>query len=179
MSTIDHVRSETIEEIDTHDEVDGLQKLEAALFIAGRFLSVKELVALTDLNPVMLRKLLDDLRDKYETSGLRIVQRDELWKMDVASDHVGMVNRLATGNSEFSKAEQETLAIIAYKQPIKQSVLIKIRGNKGYEHVAKFVTLGLVNKKKVGHTAVLSLTESFYDYFNLDSEEGVRILEDG
>ena len=90
--------------------------------------------------------------------------------MDVSHEHVGIVNRLATGSAEFTRAEQETLAIIAYKQPIKQSVVIKIRGNKAYDHINNFAGRGLIVKRKEGHTAILTLSDSFYDYFNLDKE---------
>ncbi len=159
---------ETIEQLDSARELDNLRKLEAALFVSGKFMNLKELVSLTDLNPILLRKLLGDLESKYRGSGIGIVQKDELWKMDVASDFVYMVNRLATGSSEFTKAEQETLAIIAYKQPMKQSVLIKIRGNKAYDHINRFVEMGLIVKKKIGHTYDLSLSDSFYDYFNVE-----------
>lgn len=164
------MRAETLEELDSEREREALRKIEAALFISGRYLSVKELVSLTDVNPILLRKLLDDLVDKFKESGIQIVKREDLWKMDVAEDHVGMVNKLATGSSEFTKAEQETLAIIAYKQPMKQSVLIKIRGNKAYDHVKDFVKLGLVSKKRVGHTSELNLTDAFYDYFSLEKK---------
>ena len=161
------------DEVDSVRELENLRKLQAALFVSGKFMSLKELVSLTDLNPILLRKLLGDLETKYRGSGVEIVQKEELWKMDVASDFVYMVNRLATGSSEFTKAEQETLAIIAYKQPMKQSILIKIRGNKAYDHVSKFVEMGLITKKKAGHTADLSLSDSFYDYFSV--ERGVKL----
>ena len=172
--TIDNTQltGETPADADSLREQEHVRKLEAALFIAGKFLSVKELVALTDINPILLRKLLVDLSDGYKGSGIEIVQKEDLWKMDVHADFSYMVNRLATGSSEFSKAEQETLAIIAYKQPMKQSVLVKIRGNKAYEHIANFVSLGLVAKKKAGHTAELSLSELFYDYFNVERRDG-------
>jgi len=91
--------------------------------------------------------------------------------MDVAPEYTNIINKLATGSSEFSKAEQETLAIIAYKQPMKQSVLVKIRGNKSYDHIKRFTELGLINKKKLGHTAELTLSEQFYDYFHVGKEE--------
>ncbi len=159
---------ETIDEMDNAREIDNLRKLEAALFVSGKFMNLKELVSLTDLNPIILRKLLGDLETKYRGSGIEVVQKEDLWKMDVAYDFVYMINRLATGSSEFTKAEQETLAIIAYKQPMKQSVLIKIRGNKAYDNVAKFVEMGLIIKKKVGHTYDLSLSDSFYDYFSVE-----------
>ncbi len=164
------ISSKTADELDSAKEFENIKKVEAALFIAGRFLSLQELVALTDVNPILLRKALEELTDKYKDSGIKIIAKDSLWKMDVAQEFAEMVNKLATGSSEFSKAEQETLAIVAYKQPLKQSVLIKIRGNKAYEHVKKFTELGLINKKKLGHTAELTLTEEFHDYFHLNKE---------
>ena len=167
------VSKESIEEIDNAIEAENQRKVEAALFIAGKFMSLPELVALTNVNPILLRRILENLADKYKDSGIEIVNKNELWKMDVAQEYIDMVNKLATGNSEFTKAEQETLAILAYKQPIKQSVIIKIRGNKGYDHVKKFVEMALINKKKTGHTYELSLSESFYDYFSLNREDDI------
>lgn len=165
------VTTKSIEDIDDEGENASLKKVEAALFIAGRFLSLKELVSLTDVNPILLRKMLQDLEEKYKDSGIEIVRKEDMWKMDVAQEFVEMVNKLATGSSEFSKAEQETLAIIAYKQPIKQSVVVKIRGNKAYDHISNFVSLGLVNKKRAGHTSELSLTDAFHDYFQVNKQE--------
>ena len=174
------ISNKSAEEIDEEIEKGNARKVEAALFVAGRFLSVKELVALTDVNPILLRKILEDLADKYKGSGIEIISKNESWKMDVSADYMYMVNKLATGSSEFGRAEQETLAIIAYKQPIKQSVIVKIRGNKAYDHIRKFAELGLVTKKKAGRTSELSLSEEFYDYFNvmkgdeLKGEEGMN-----
>lgn len=168
---MDELSRESIAELDEARERDNIRKVEAALFVSGKFMSLKELVALTDINPLLLRDILRTLEEKYKGKGVEIIRREELWKMDVHPDFVYMVNRLATGNSEFTKAEQETLAIIAYKQPIKQSTLIKIRGNKAYDHVAKFVEMGLIMKKKTGHTADISLSESFYNYFNVTDKD--------
>lgn len=171
------LRRESMEEIDAEREQESLRKVEAALFVAGRFLSLQELVALTEVNPLMLRKILGDLGDAYKNSGIEIVQKNDLWKMDVAGDYTWIVNKLATGSAEFSKAEQETLAIIAYKQPMKQSVLIKIRGNKAYDHVAKFVEMGLISKKRSGHTSELTLTDDFHEYFSVPRGEHIGNID--
>src|SRR3989344_4380908 len=136
-------------------------------------MTLQELVALTDVNPILLKKILGDLQDKYKDFGITIIRRDNAYKMDVSESFVFLVNKLATGSSEFSKAEQETLAMIAYKQPIKQSVVIKIRGNKAYDHIKNFVSQGLLNKKKFGHTSDLTLTDKFYDYFHLNKSENI------
>ena len=164
----------TIDEIDYERETENKKKVEAALFISGRFLSIQELIALTDINPILLKKLLEDLKDNYKDSAIEITQRNNLWKMDVANEYAYMVGRLASGSSEFTKAEQETLAVVAYKQPIKQSVLIKMRGNKAYDHIKKFVDMNLITKKKIGHTAELNLTENFYEYFHLNKDDKIQ-----
>jgi segregation and condensation protein B len=163
----------TIEEIDRLKELENMKILEAVLFVSARFLNMQDLITYTDLNPLVINELIEKLNKRYskENSALEIVEKNGMWKMDVKPDYSYLINKLATGSAEFSKAEQGTLAIIAYKQPIKQSVIIKIRGNKAYDHIKKFADLGLVVKKKQGHTHELSLSDEFYDYFNLEYSE--------
>jgi len=148
---------------------ENLKKLEAVFFVSGRFLNMQELISLTDLDPIIIKESIERLQKKYnkQESAIEIIEKSGLWKMDVGQEYSSVINKLATGSSEFSKAEQETLAIIAFKQPIKQSVMVKIRGNKAYDHVKKFSDLGLIKKKKIGHTSELSLRDDFYDYFNI------------
>lgn len=163
--------SKTIKEIDEANQKENLKTLEAIFFISGRFLSMQELISFSDLNPLILKELIELLKEKYnkDDSAIELIEKNKLWKMDVKPDFAYLVNKIATGSSEFTKAEQETLAIIAFKQPIKQSVVIKIRGNKAYDHIKKFTDLGLIKKKKLGHTHELGLSEEFYDYFNVQN----------
>ena len=149
-----------------------LKKVEAALFISARFMPVDEMVMLTNINPIMLSDLLKELQARYaeEDSALVIVNKDNLWKLNVKPEYQNIMTRLASGKSEFSRAEQETLAIIAYKQPIKQSVVIKIRGNKAYNEIKKFLDMGLLKAKKSGHTFELELSQQFYEYFQLEKK---------
>jgi len=176
------VSEKTINEIDESKEIENLKILEAVFFVSGRFLNMQDLISLSDLNPIIIRDLIEKLKEKYdkEDSALEIIEKNGMWKMDVRQEYSYIINKLATGNAEFSKAEQETLAIIAYKQPIKQSVIIKIRGNKAYDHVKKFSDLNLIKKKKMGHTNELSLSDEFYDYFNVSDGEakGKKIFEE-
>jgi len=167
----EHISSETAREMDENTEIENMKKVEAALFIAGRFLSLQELVMLTDINPLMLKEILEKLIEKYnDNSGIEIVVKEDMWKMDVGQEYIHMINKLATGNAEFSKAEQETLAVIAYKQPVKQSVIIKIRGNKAYDHIKHFIDIGLVQAKKFGRTKELRLSDDFFEYFHLQKK---------
>ena len=169
METGEHITSETAREIDEADELENLKKIEAALFLSARFLGLNDLVMLTDINPLMRKELIEKLGEKYsaESSAIEIIAKENMWKMDVKQEYVSMINKLATGNAEFTKAEQETLAVIAYKQPVKQSVIIKIRGNKAYDHIKKFIEVGLLIGKRVGHTKELRLSDEFFEYFHL------------
>lgn len=150
-----------------------LKKTEAALFLAARWLNMDELVKLTSINPITLAEILEKLENKYKNGNGAIillksgVEGVKSWKMDIQQEYAYMTNCLATGETEFTKAEQETLSVIAYKQPIKQSVVIKIRGNKAYDHVRHFVQSSLVTSKRAGRTFELNLSENFYNYFNL------------
>ena len=163
------ITSKTIEEIDTEKEKENLRKIEAVLFISGRFLNIQEIVTYSDLNPIIIREIIGKLKEKYnnDSSAIEIVEKNNLWKMDVKSSYHDMANKLAGGSNEFTKAEQETLAIIAYKHPITQAKIISVRGNKAYDHVKRFVELGLVKSKKLGRTRELALSDEFYDYFNV------------
>lgn len=146
--------------------------VEAALFLAGRFMSLQELVMYTGINPISLREVLKKLEEKYNDSGaLSLIVKGELYKMDIKGEYAWLTNKLASGSSEFTRAEQETLAIIAYKQPINQSVVVRIRGNKAYDHIKKLIDVGLVKGKRVGHTLELKLDDAFYDYFSIKSRE--------
>jgi segregation and condensation protein B len=160
---------ETVDEIDWSKEEESTKLIEAIFFISGRFLSMQELISLSNLNSLVIKEAIGKIKERYskEDSALEIVERDNLWKVDVKPEYHSIINKLATGSAEFSKAEQETLAIIAYKQPIKQSVIIKIRGNKAYDHVHRFIQMGLIKSKKEGHTNILTLSDEFYDYFNV------------
>lgn len=159
---------------------ENFKKIEAALFVAGRWLSLQELITLTDINPITIKETLKILKEKYEDSqsAIQIIEKENMWKMDLEPEYHSIVSKLVTGSSEFTKAEQETLAVIAYKQPVKQSVVIKIRGNKAYDHIKKFIQLGLIKVKKLGHTLELNLSEEFYNYFNVSEKGDDKILEE-
>ena len=150
--------------------------VEAVLFIAGRFLTVNDLVMYTGINPLTIKEAIKNLEEKYKNhiGALDLVVKGDLYKMDIKPEYTYLTNKLASGSTEFTKAEQETLAIIAYKQPINQSLVVRIRGNKAYEHIKKMVDVGLVKPKKVGHTYELRLDDAFYDYFGLKARERLQ-----
>ena len=98
------VSSKTKKEIDESSEIEAMKKVEAVLFISGRFLTMSELVSLSDLNPLIIKEALDNLKEKYDEidSALEVIERNEFWKMDVKPEYTNIINKLATGDSEFT-----------------------------------------------------------------------------
>lgn len=156
--------------------------IEAALFAAGRTLAIKELADLSGLSEERARSFADDLASEYARrgSGLEIKSIGDGYAMQVRARLAPEVVSLAP--KELEAPLIRTLAIIAYKQPIKQCDLVEIRGNKSYEHVRELEKRGMINAAKQGRTKVLTTTRAFADYFGLASchPEAVRraILKD-
>ncbi len=143
--------------------------IEAALFASGKTLSLRELADLSGLPPERARAMADDLAAEYTArdSGIEIKSIGEGYSMQVALGLAGRV--ISCAPKEIDAPLIRTLAIIAYKQPLKQSELVEIRGNKGYEHVKELEKRGLINAEKTGHTKLLTTTRSFADYFGIVS----------
>jgi len=148
---------------------DSKAVIEAALFASGRILSLKELADLCGLSLERTRAMAMDLTAEYakRSSALEIKCTGDGFVMQVRTRLAGEVVSFAP--RELPAPLIRTLAIIAYKQPIKQSELVEIRGNKSYDHVRELVERGLINAEKKGRTKELTTTRGFADYFGLDS----------
>ncbi|HNX38998.1 MAG TPA: SMC-Scp complex subunit ScpB [Methanothrix sp.] len=145
--------------------------IEAALFASGKTLSLRELAGLSGLSEERARAMAEDLAAEYAArgSGIEIKGIGEGYSMQVAFGLAGRV--ISCAPKEIEAPLIRTLAIIAYKQPIKQSELVEIRGNKGYEHVKELETRGLISAEKAGHTKLLTTTRGFADYFGIVSSD--------
>ena len=143
--------------------------IEAALFASGRTLTPKELSGISGLTEERTLALADDLASEYSCrgSGIEIKKIGEGYSMQVRFGLAGKI--LSFAPKEIEAPLIRTLAIIAYKQPIKQSHLVEIRGNKSYDHVKELEKRGLINSEKMGHTKLLTTTQGFADYFGISS----------
>lgn len=141
--------------------------IEAALFASGRTLAPRELADLSGLSEERALSLAEDLAAQYAArdSGLEIKSIGEGYSMQVRFGLAGRV--LSFAPKEIEAPLIRTLAIIAYKQPIKQSVLVEIRGNKSYDHVKELEERGLIKAEKFSRTKLLTTTSGFADYFGI------------
>jgi len=139
--------------------------------MAGKRLSLQELARILNAPEVEVARAVDDLEDKYR--GPIVVQFDgNTAIMTVEGQY--LENLWMLGKGELSSAELRTLATVAYYEPVRQSELVKARGNRAYEHLRKLEEMGLVVANPQGNTKVLRLTRKFYDYFGEDVAERIR-----
>jgi len=145
-------------------------QIEALLF-ATQGLTIKQLCEKTGKVERDVLKALKELEKDYkERDSAFIITCDaDVWKLTVKSNHVPLVKDLIP--SEFPKSILETLAIIAYKNPALQSEVIKIRGNKAYDHIKELEKLEFIRLKKKGRTNEITLADKFYEYFQTTPEK--------
>ena len=144
--------------------------LEAALFMSPKAMTIDELKAVGNIETRMETKtLMRELMSYYgnKKSALEIVDLPVGYQMRVKDKYEEDVAHLAT-DSTFSKGVMKTLALIAYKQPIEQALVVKYRNNKAYDHLKILFENGFIKKEPKGRTYTLTTTTKFIEYFGKD-----------
>lgn len=145
--------------------------LEAALFMSQKPLDLQDLARITGLSSLgFLKESLEALQKEYEGRGLEIAQVGGGWQMQVRTELLPKVAHL-TPYQDLHEGLKRALALILYKEPFKQSDLIKIQGTKAYAYVKKLQQLGLVRGEQEGHTKILSVTRELEAYFGQPKEK--------
>jgi segregation and condensation protein B len=155
------------------------QIVEAALLAAGRPLSLDQLLALFEEREQpekkALREVLTSLMDDYQGRGIEVVEVGSGFRIQVRAGLSSWVSRLwAERPPKYSRALLETLALIAYRQPITRGEIEDIRGVSVSSNIIKTLTerewVRVVGHRDVpGKPALYATTKEFLDYFNLKS----------
>lgn len=148
------------------------KQIEAVLFTLGKFTSIKDLAKHLNAQEQDIKKTLEELKEDYlkKDSSLAIQQQDNLYKLNIKKEFGFLTNKLLE-DKEMDNPTTKTLAIIAYKSPVTQSEVIKIRGNKAYDHISNLKNSGLITLEKLGRTRLIKLTHHFFDYFDISEKE--------
>jgi segregation and condensation protein B len=159
--------------------------LEAALLTAGQPLTVTELRRLfgDEINPDTLRALLDELRQDWNGRGVELVALASGWRFQSTPAMRVYLDRLNPEKPpKYSRAVLETLAIVAYRQPVTRGDIEEIRGVTVSAPVIKTLedrgwieTIG--HRESPGRPALFATTKSFLDDLGLRSLEELPPLE--
>ena len=154
------------------------QLIEGALYVAGKPLDLQTLASIVKMRSGdKVREIARSVAERYRQSytSLEVLElQDGRFVMQLKPEYVSAVKRLAT-RKLLTPGPLKTLSFIAFRQPVTQSYVVKVRGKLAYGHVRQLEDLQLVSDSKLGRTKVLRTTQTFADYFNLSQD--VRLMK--
>ncbi len=160
--------------------------IEAALLAAGRPLATDELVALFDerdgSNAEEVRAAIAALQADYETRGIEVVEVATGYRIQIRSTVAQPVSRLWQERpTKYSRALLETLALVAYRQPITRGEIEQIRGVTVNPNIIKTLLergwIRVIGHRDVpGRPELLGTTREFLDYFGLQKLDDLPTL---
>jgi segregation and condensation protein B len=159
------------------------QLLEAAFFVSNTPLTVKqlktELLVNYQVSHQQIREVINELVIKYQQAGVNLVQVASGYRFEtiteLSDDLAFFVAKLNKEKApKYSRALLETLALIAYKQPITRGEIEEIRGVAVSSYIMKTLLernwVKVVGNKEVpGRPSLYATTKDFLDYFSLTS----------
>lgn len=153
-----------------------LGALEALLFAAGDPLSVGEIAGYLQIEKAQVWYLLTTLREQYnaENRGLMLREMGDRFQLTTKPEFYQLLTALCQSKEvKLTNAAMETLAIIAFKQPVTRAEIEAIRGVKVERVLSTLLDLELITeagrKKALGNPILYATTEKFLSVFGLAS----------
>ncbi len=150
------------------------QLVESLLFVAAEPVAVRELARTLALPADAIEAALEQLVDEYRSRGMRLLRHNDHVQLVTAPEAAAAVERflgLQTVAPRLSNAALETLAIVAYKQPITRSGMEAIRGVDCSGAVRTLLQRGLIVEvgrlQVAGRPVLYGTTEEFLKHFGL------------
>ncbi len=153
--------------------------IEASLYVSGRSLSIEELNTRLEIPKKEVEELINELAFEYleRSTALVINKVGEDFQMALRTEFIEKVSKFAKGGA-IAERYLRTLTVIALKQPILKSLVIKLRGSGAYEHVKYLLDNDLIFAIKKGRSHELTTTDKYAEMFGLpkNKEEMKRIM---
>lgn len=136
------------------------------------------------IEQVQIKEVLDQLKDDYEGRGLELKEVGSGFRFQVRETHASWISKLWQERpARYSRASLETLALIAYRQPITRAEIEDVRGVSVSSNIVKALLerewVRVVGHRDVpGKPALYSTTKEFLNYFNLKSLEELPALSE-
>ena len=161
--------------------------LEGLLFVAGDDgITLEEASYILELERSAVRQLLDELKKRLEdeNSGLELLLTASHYKLVTKASLKSYIEKYAVSpySSQLSQASLETLAIIAYKQPVTRVDIESIRGVQSSRSIQKLLLRDLIEEagrlETPGRPKLYKTTAYFMDYFGLESLDALPDASD-
>lgn len=156
-------------------------RIEAILFVTGEAVSVKELARALQTGESEIREAIGALRDEYdyEQRGFLLKRFGDKVQLATRPMYAQDVLRLLqpVQQQSLSQAAMETLAVVAYRQPVTRAEVEQIRGVKCDYSLQSLINKGLImeagRKDTIGRPILYRTTDEFLSHFGLEGLEGL------
>lgn len=154
--------------------------IEGLLFAAGdEGLDARQIASVLESKPEVVADIVEDMKHDFRRSqrGIQIVEIAGAYQLTTLPEHAPYFQKLAQSptRASLSQAALETLAIIAFKQPITRVDIEEIRGVKSDRAIQTLAARGLIEEvgraEAVGRPILYGTTKQFLDYFGLSGLE--------
>ena len=161
--------------------------LEGLLFVVGEDdLTIEQIMDVLELDKNESKELINELKKDYEDDnrGLRISYLGNRFKLTTKEEHKNYYQKLMENpiTNKLSQAALETLAIIAYNEPVTRIKVDELRGVVSSQIVRNLVAKGFVKEagrsNMPGRPILYETTNEFLDYFGLSTTDDLSSLED-
>lgn len=158
--------------------------LEALLFAVGdEGLSIEEITNILEIDEESANTEIEKLKKSYDDRGIEIKLLGNKYKLTTKAEYKEYIKKLAdVVSNNLSKSALETLAIIAYNEPITRMQIDDIRGVNSSQMIRNLISKGFIEdigkSNLPGRPILYKTTNHFLDYFNLSSKEDLPKLEE-
>lgn len=160
--------------------------IESLLFVAGESLKLTEIASILQCSTAFTKKVIGELQEKYEekSRGIRIIVTNDEYQFVTKPCNSEFVQQLLKTNTRrsLSQASLETLAIIAYKQPITRVEVEEIRGVKSDRAIYTLAEKSLIEengrKSVPGRPIIYVTTSEFLKHFDFQNLNEMPSFED-
>ncbi len=159
--------------------------LEGLLFVVGdEGITIDEICKVLEIDEKVAKELILALKNDYlsEERGLRIDYLGNSLKLTTKKEHKEYYKKLIEeSNHTLSQAALETLAIVAYNEPITRIKVDEVRGISSAQMIRKLVAKGFIKEcgrdNIPGRPILYKTTDEFLDYFGLSSKDDLPKIE--
>jgi len=150
------------------DEI--IARIEAALYSAGRPLTIDEIVKASGIDSrERIKRLLSELINKTKIAfkALEIAKlEDGTYVFQLKPSYAPIIKKFSN-KPQISNSVMKTLSYVAYEQPVTSKRLVEIRGSKVYMHLKELQDLEFISHKSSGRVKVYNTTPKFKNYFGI------------
>ena len=146
--------------------------IQAVLFASAQKLELERIAKICKTTEEEALTYLEEWKKELDSNSnpMMLVSDEDGWRLTIREKFISVVRKVVK-KTELPKSILETLSIVAYKVPVLQSNVIKIRTNKAYDHLRYLEKAGLITREKHGRTKMIKLSPKFYEYFDISPEK--------